>query len=125
MTMMTDERRPKGDPMKIKMLSFAVASAGLILAPPAQADQYDQYDQYMLSHGLTTTARGMPGPGMYTLGYLRSEGDSACAAFRAGVSDAALTSQLEGGPGQYIQHLSKDLAENVVYGAHHYLCPGV
>lgn len=89
----------------------AVLAAGIACAPLAQADpaSNDQYDQYMISHGMTTD---------HDLGSLLQEGSAACASLRSGQSDSSLTGALE-------HRMSRAEAGNIVYAAHHYLCPGV
>ena len=105
----------------------AVLAAGIACAPVAQADN-DQYDQYMISHGMvsgagTNCAPANPNCGQ-SLEFLLQEGQKACAAFAQGVSDMSVTGQLEGTPGPFSQSLPRSTAGNVVYAAHHYLCPG-
>ena len=110
--------------------ALAVAvSAGIAHADPASDN--DQYDQYMISHGMvsgagTNCAPANPNCGQ-SLEFLLQEGQKACAAFAQGVSDMAVTGQLEGSPGPLNPGTSVNLgragAEDIVYAAHHYLCP--
>jgi uncharacterized protein DUF732 len=101
--------------MKIKSAGLTLAAAAAIaFAPLAQADpnaasNNDQYDQYMISHGMNDPA--MDGVG------LLAHGQQACQALRGGQSEASLTNQLE-------SQVSIAEAQNIVYAAHRYLCPG-
>jgi hypothetical protein len=96
----------------------AVVAAGITCAPLAQAEpgdpnaasNVDQYNQYMLSHGMKDPA--MDGVG------LEAHGMQACQALRNGQSESSLTNQLE-------SKVSIAEAQNIVYAAHRYLCPGV
>jgi hypothetical protein len=106
----------------------AVLAAGIACAAVAQADN-DQYDQYMISHGMTGGANCAPAnPNCgQSLEYLLQEGQKACAAFAQGVTDMSVIGQFEGSPGPLNPGTSVSLgrsgAENIVYAAHHYLCP--
>ena len=95
--------------MKIAVMG-AVLAASIACAPLAQADN-DQYDQYMISHGMVGS-----GSGQYSLEYLLQSGNNECAAFREGKSDTFLIGQLE-------SQMGRAQAENIVFAAHHYLCP--
>jgi Protein of unknown function (DUF732) len=101
-----------------KAALVSVLAAGVACAPVAWADN-DQYDQYMISHGMVAGAGancGSVSPCGKTVEALLAEGRQACAAFASGVSDTAETNQLEG-------QTSIVEAQNVVFAAHHYLCP--
>lgn len=90
----------------------AVLAAGITFAPLAQtspASDNDQYDQYMISHGMSDPA--MDGVG------LLAHGQQACQQLRSGQSERSITGDLEG-------RVSRAEASNIVYAAHHYLCPG-
>lgn len=91
----------------------AVLAAGIACAVVAQASpasDNDQYLQYMNSHNMSDPA--MDGVG------LLAHGQQACQALRNGQSENSLTNQLE-------SRVSIAEAGNIVYAAHHYLCPGV
>jgi hypothetical protein len=90
------------------VLAAGIACAPLVEASPASDN--DQYDQYMISHGMSDPA--MDGVG------LLAHGQQACQALRNGQSESSLTNQLE-------SHVSIAEAQNIVYAAHHYLCPGI
>ncbi len=79
----------------------------------------------MISHGEVAGAGAICSvdPCGYSSEYLLQQGKNACAAFAQGVSDTSLTAQLEGAPGPYSQSLDEASASNIVYAAHHYLCP--
>jgi uncharacterized protein DUF732 len=104
--------------MKKVMLIPAVLATGIACAPLAPADN-DQYDQYMISHGMVAGAGAncSVSPCGKSVEVLLAEGNQACADFRSGVSDTAETNRLE-------SQTSISEAQNVVYAAHHYLCPG-
>jgi Protein of unknown function (DUF732) len=90
----------------------AVLAAGIACAPLAQADN-DTYLQYLISHGVVEEGNGpFGGDNLVRVGH------NACAAFQQGASDL---SQM----GQIIQtyQTGKAQAEDIVYAAHHYLCP--
>lgn len=117
--------------MNLKIVGIpAVLAAGIACASVAQADN-DQYDQYMISHGMVSGAGANCAPANPNCGqsleFLLQEGQKACAAFAQGVSDMTVTGQLEGSPGPLNPGTSVNVgragAENIVYAAHHYLCP--
>lgn len=98
--------------MKKPIISGVLLSIGIACAPLAQASpasDNDQYDQYMISHGMSDPA--MDGVG------LLAHGQQACQGLRNGQSENSLTNQLE-------SRVSIAEAQNIVYAAHHYLCPG-
>jgi Protein of unknown function (DUF732) len=103
--------------IKAVVVSAVLAAGGC--APVVQADT-DQYDQYMISHGAVQgtghCADSNPNCGE-TLGWLRQQGQNTCNALAAGKSPGWLTDQLEA-------ITSIATAQNIVYAAQHYLCPG-
>jgi hypothetical protein len=108
-----------------KLLIPAAASAAVLFAPLAHASPATNYDQYMISHGEVTGAGASCSvdPCGYSSEYLLQQGKNACAAFAQDVGDSSLTAQLEGAPGPYSQSLDEASASNIVFAAHHYLCP--
>jgi Protein of unknown function (DUF732) len=94
------------------LIGVAALAAGITFVPVAQADT-DSYLQYLISHGVPNT-----GPGTETSSLVQT-GNNECAAMREGKSDSFLTGQLINAYG-----MGKAQAEDIVYAAHHYLCPG-
>ena len=95
-----------------KALMVAAAVAGIVCAAPAHADN-DTYLQYLISHGVPDT-----GPGTSSSSLVQT-GNNECAAIREGKSDLFLFGQLIDAYG-----MGKAQAQDIVYAAHHYLCPG-
>jgi hypothetical protein len=119
--------------MKIAVVAPAVlVAAGIACAPLAQADN-DQYDQYMISHHMVegsgaNCAESNPHC-VYSSEFMLAEGHKVCSAFAQGYSERSLIGQLEGDPGPLSVagtniSFGRAGAENIVYAAHHYLCPG-
>ena len=110
--------------MQIKKIALVAGLAVplLALAPLAHADAAanDEYDQYMIQHGMVrgtgTCADSNPNCGE-TLGWLLQQGQNTCNALAAGKSPGWLTDQLEA-------VTSIATAQDIVYAARHYLCPG-
>jgi hypothetical protein len=99
--------------MKIAVVMPAVlVAAGIACAPVVQANN-DTYLQYLISHGVVED-----GYGPFGGDNLLREGHLTCSAFQQGASDL---SQM----GRIIQtyQTGKLQAEDIVYAAHHYLCP--
>jgi hypothetical protein len=97
--------------MRSAVASAALLVAGLACAPLAQADN-DTYLQYLISHGVPDT-----GPGTSSSSLVQT-GNNECAAMREGKSDLFLMGQLIDAYG-----MGKAQAQDIVYAAHHYLCP--
>ncbi len=92
----------------------AVLAAGIAIAPLAQADSPETlYDQYMISHGEVQGAGANCAPANpncgYTSEWLLAQGRAVC-------SGQATQSSLEG-------IADRAVAGNIVYAAHHFLCP--
>lgn len=90
---------------------LAAVVAGIVCAAPAHADS-DTYLRYLISHGVPNT-----GPGTSSSTLVQT-GNSECAAIREGKSDLFLFGQLIEAYG-----MGKAQAQDIVYAAHHYLCP--
>lgn len=108
-----------------KIAATALAMLGLVIAPPmaaapVHADGNDQYDQYMISNGIVGERQGQ-----FTMEYIMAQGQEACSALRSGSSESSVIGQLEGAPGPLHNTLGRAQAQDIVFAAHHYLCPGV
>jgi hypothetical protein len=104
--------------LKITVVVPAVLAAGIASAPVVQASPNDQYNQYMISHGMNESPE-----------WLLQEGYNVCNYLGQGYSERSLIGQLEGDPGPLSMagmsfSVGRAGAENIVYAAHHYLCPG-
>ena len=89
----------------------AVVAAGITFVPVAEADT-DLYMQYLISHGVPDS-----GPGTESSTLVQT-GNNECAAIGEGKSDLFLVGQLIDAYG-----MGMDQAQDIVYAAHHYLCP--
>jgi hypothetical protein len=96
--------------MMRSLIATGTAFAAVALAPLAQADSHGYY-QYLVSRGMIGD-----GPGRYDADYLVRQGNSACTSFQQGSSDQAVLNQLE-------FRFPPAESENILYAAHHYLCP--
>jgi hypothetical protein len=93
----------------LSAMAAIALGAGLASAAPAQADTQD-YLTWLQNHGVSgPLANGMD---------LESAGSMECAGLRAGRPEKFLIDNLEG------VGIGIAPAEDVVYAAHHYLCPG-
>lgn len=90
--------------IKAAAIPAAVLAAGIACAPLAHADPNDEFDQYMNSHGL------------WQRSYLQ-EGQTTCSQLRSGQTTTQVLNQLEG-------RLSVAEAQDIVFAARQYLCPG-
>ena len=96
--------------MKVVVAGVALASV-ITCAPLAHADS-DTYLQYLIDHGVPNA-----GPGTDASSLVQT-GNNECAAMREGKSDLFLMGQLIEAYG-----MGKAQAQDIVYAAHHYLCP--
>jgi hypothetical protein len=93
--------------------AFAPTTLLTVLATPSAHADNDTYLQYLISHGVPDT-----GPGTNSSSLVQT-GNNECAAIREGKSDLFLFGQLIDAYG-----MGKAQAQDIVYAAHHYLCPG-
>jgi Protein of unknown function (DUF732) len=119
--------------MKLLMTVVAVFAA-ITSIPTAHADSPDTlYDQYMISHKMVegsgaNCAESNPHC-VYSSEFMLAEGHKVCDLSAQGYSDSSLIGQLEGSPGPLSVAgtnigFGRAGAENIVYAARHYLCPG-
>jgi hypothetical protein len=92
-------------------LAALALGAGLAFAAPANADA-DSYLAWLQNHGVVGS-----GSGQYSPSFLLQTGNDECAALQEGRSEQFLIGQL------YTQ-MGRAPAQDIVYAAHHYLCPG-
>lgn len=87
-----------------RSIPAVLVAAGIACAGTAQADPNDEFNQYMNSHGL------------WQRSYLQ-DGYNTCSALRSGQTATQIINQLEG-------RVSVAEAQDIVFAARQYLCPG-
>ena len=98
-----------------KALAIPAALVAIVCsAPLAHADPVSDYDQFLISHGVVGD-----GPTKYTEELTLQAGTNACAALKEGKSESFLMRQLIDA-----YQMDEASSDDIVVGAHRYLCPG-
>jgi hypothetical protein len=100
--------------MRNTALITVIVALFLSTAPLAHADS-GAYLEWLTSHGVVGN-----GPGQYGEEFLLQTGTNTCAAIREGKSDSFLMGQLIDA-----YQMGRAQSDDIVYAAHHYLCPNV
>jgi uncharacterized protein DUF732 len=96
---------------KAAAIPALLLAAGIGCAPTALADN-DTYMRYLVDHGVPNS-----GPGTDPSSLVQT-GNNECAGIQEGKTDLFLMGQLIDAYG-----MGKAQAQDIVYAAHHYLCP--